>query len=106
MSDGKKYRARINVSFGKMKDKNGKDRPMVNAGDVFTLDDPELTKRLLAEGSITEDLKEVVDPNAKPGDATFTDPSKAPANVTKNAAEMAGDMADQQSGGRGRSAGS
>jgi hypothetical protein len=83
---GKKYRARINVSFGKA-------RPHVLAGEVFHLDDPELAKKLLAEGSITEDLKGEEEED-KPGEATFTDPSKPPHNVTKNAAETAGAAAD------------
>ena len=80
---GKKYRARINVSFGKQ-------RPMVNVGEIFQLDDADLAKRLLAEGSITEDLK-AEEVETKPGEATYTDSSKPPANVTKNAAETAAD---------------
>ena len=88
VNKGPKFRARINVSFGKM-------RPTVMAGEIFQLDDPDLAKKLLADGAISSDLKGAKEP-VKPGEATRTDPTKPPANVTKNAAETAGEAADAQ----------
>jgi hypothetical protein len=91
---GTKYRAKINISFGKV-------RPTVMAGEIFQLDDPDMVKKLLANGSISTDLKvpakeAAVKPG--PGQATHTDPNKPPAGVVKNAAETAGMAADQAAG--------
>jgi hypothetical protein len=88
LDKGPKFRARHNVSFGKI-------RPTVMAGEIFQLDDPDLAKKLLAEGAISTDLKGAKEPEVKPGEATRTDPTKPPANVVKNAAETAGDAADK-----------
>lgn len=93
VTKGKKYRARINISFGKQ-------RPIVNAGEVFQLDDVELAKKLLAEGSISDDLKGKDEPETKEGEATRTDTSMPPANVTRNAAETRGAAADVAGAGK------
>jgi hypothetical protein len=85
---GPKFRARTNVSFGKV-------RPTVMAGDIFQLDDPDLAKKLLDAGTISSDLKGAKEPAGKPGEATYTDPTRPGANVTKNAAETRGDEADK-----------
>ncbi len=89
VNQGPKFRARTNISFGKM-------RPTVMAGEIFQLDDADLAKKLLAEGTISSDLKGAKEPATKPGEATMTDKSKPPANVTKNAAETTGDAADEK----------
>jgi hypothetical protein len=65
------------------------------AGEIFQLDDADLAKKLLEQGSISSDLKGAKEPAVKAGEATMTDPTKPGANVTKNAAETAGDAADK-----------
>jgi hypothetical protein len=88
LDKGPKFRARTNISFGKV-------RPTVMAGEIFQLDDADLAKKLQDAGQISSDLKGAKEPPVKAGEATRTDASKPPANVTKNAAETAGDAADQ-----------
>jgi hypothetical protein len=92
LDKGPKFRARTNVSFGKV-------RPTVMAGEIFQLDDPDLAKKLLAAGTISSDLKGAKEPEVKAGEATHTDPTKPAANVTQNAAETAGAAADKANKG-------
>lgn len=49
LKSGPKYKARTNVSFGVA--------GHVHAGQIFQLDDPILAKKLLADGTITENVK-------------------------------------------------
>jgi hypothetical protein len=84
---GKRYKAITNVSFGKL-------RPTVMAGETFQLDDDDLAKELIANGSITKDL-DFVDESKAAGEASQTDPNKPAANVTQNAAEVRGAAADE-----------
>lgn len=86
---GRKYKALTRISFGH-------ERPAVEAGEVFALDDEELAKKLLSQNSISKDLEHEEPVNQAGGTNAGAPASQhLPPGQVKTAAEVAGDAADE-----------
>jgi hypothetical protein len=89
---GKKYKALTRISFGH-------ERPAIEPGQHFNLDDDELAKKLIESNSITTDLKHEEATNTAGGtNAGAAESQHLPASQLppKTASDVRGEAADEQ----------
>jgi len=98
-SKGTNYRALTNVSFGKAEEGKA-TRAAVKAGDIFSLDDDDVAKDLLAKGAISKTLKPTAEESAKEAKLSAGSGDDVNKGEPPNAAMTRGMDADARNAGK------